>query len=258
MKDNNREQFIRTIRKSLGKSDGGEPADGRIKPILFDSIPDDLEQTMAAYQNRNPDQKQALLDELKTRTSDVQMGMTLVADTVEAAEVISQLVREKTPEWGNKKHVCAWEHPLIKKLDLNNCLAKDDIAITYTHIAQGLDHASERARLRNEIEASFIGITSADFVVTHTATMVMKSRPDQLRAVSLVPCIHICVVKESQLISNLEELYTRLQWEPGHKEEGLTNNMTFISAPSKTGDIELVMVNGAHGPREVFLIVIKD
>ena len=31
--------------------------------------------------------------------------------------------------------------------------------------------------------------------------------------------------------------------------------MTFISAPSKTGDIELVMVNGAHGPREVHLIV---
>jgi L-lactate dehydrogenase complex protein LldG len=66
------------------------------------------------------------------------------------------------------------------------------------------------------------------------------------------------VVRENQVINDLEELYIRLQWEPEHQSEGLTNCMTFICAPSKTGDIELVMVNGAHGPREVHLIVIRS
>jgi L-lactate dehydrogenase complex protein LldG len=66
----------------------------------------------------------------------------------------------------------------------------------------------------------------------------------------------VAVITLDQLLADLKELYTLLRWDPSQKTEGLTNCMTFISGPSKTADIEMVMVHGAHGPRELHLFVI--
>lgn len=253
MKPTHQETMIRNIRYALGK-----PPEGKDNPCLFNIQPDDLDSRLNRYANRSRDDKQALMDELKHRAEAVQMGFEVASDVSSAAALICTIIREKSPEWGSEKQVCAWDHPLTRELDLETRLIRDDIGLTYTQLDEKAGTDLERKRLRRQIEASFIGITSADFVVSHTATMVMKSRPGQLRSVSLVPSIHICVVKQDQIISDLEELYIRLQWEPCHKEEGLTNCMTLISAPSKTGDIELVMVNGAHGPKEVILVIIQS
>ncbi len=89
-----------------------------------------------------------------------------------------------------------------------------------------------------------------------TATLVMRTRPGQARAVSLLPSIHVAVIGLDQIIADLKELYALLKWDPQERQEGLTNCMTFISGPSKTADIEATMVHGAHGPREVLVYVI--
>jgi L-lactate dehydrogenase complex protein LldG len=192
------------------------------------------------------------------RAEAVQMQVTVVDDTSDAGKVIREFALSASPEWGNERRIVAWRHSLIDALDLEALLEKDDISVAVTRSVGEPDTEGERLRLRKDIEAAYIGITSADYLVAHTATMVMKSRPRQLRSVSLVPSIHVCVVLQDQLVADLEELYTRLQWEPGRQGGELTNCMTFISAPSKTGDIELVMVNGARGPREVHIIVIRE
>ena len=101
---------------------------------------------------------------------------------------------------------------------------------------------------------SYIGVTAADFCIADTATLVMRTRPGQARSVSLVPSVHVAVISLDQILEDLAELYYRLKWDP--REKDLTNAMTFISGPSKTADIELVMVHGAHGPREVTVVVI--
>ncbi|MGD9972421.1 MAG: LUD domain-containing protein [Desulfatirhabdiaceae bacterium] len=72
----------------------------------------------------------------------------------------------------------------------------------------------------------------------------------------LVPSIHVAVIRLEQLLADLKELYALLRWDAGQQAEGLTHHMVMISGPSKTADIELVMVHGAHGPREVHLVVI--
>jgi L-lactate dehydrogenase complex protein LldG len=48
-----------------------------------------------------------------------------------------------------------------------------------------------------------------------------------------------------------------LKYDSEYQTEGLTNCMTFVSGPSKTADIEAIMVHGAHGPREVYIYVIS-
>ena len=76
--------------------------------------------------------------------------------------------------------------------------------------------------LRWRIIDSYIGITSADFCLADTATLVMRTRPDQPRSVSLVPSIHVAVIEQSRIIADLKELYTLLKWDPQQSKEGLT------------------------------------
>ena len=85
----------------------------------------------------------------------------------------------------------------------------------------------------------------------------MKTRVGQPRCVSLLPSIHIAVIKLEQILSDLKELYTLLKWDLDKQAEGITDCMTFITGPSKTADIEATLVHGAHGPRELYLFVLK-
>jgi len=117
---------------------------------------------------------------------------------------------------------------------------------------------NERQQLRQYVIDSYIGITSADYCMADTASLVMRTRPGQGRSVSLVPSIHIGVVYLDQIIWDLKELYALLSFDPDVRQEGLTNCMTFISGPSKTADVEATMVHGAHGPREVYVYVIAN
>ena len=112
--------------------------------------------------------------------------------------------------------------------------------------------------IRQQVIDAYIGVTSADFCMAETATLVMRTRPGQARTVSLVPAIHIAVIKLNQVITDLKELYALLKWNPQERQQGLTNCLTFISGPSKTADIEATMVHGAHGPREVHIFVITS
>jgi hypothetical protein len=63
-------------------------------------------------------------------------------------------------------------------------------------------------------------------------------------------------VNAKQPVADLMGLYPRFQRDPDHHSEGLSGGLIFVSAPSKTGNNALIMVNGAHGLREGRLIVI--
>jgi L-lactate dehydrogenase complex protein LldG len=156
--------------------------------------------------------------------------------------------------------VAAWKHPLIASLNLAAALSDQDVSVYFTGVedSQAEDDLSmdTRQKLRQQIIDSYIGVTSADFCMADTAALVMRTRPGQARSVSLLPLIHVAVIKRDQIIADLKELYALLKWDPEHQKEGLTNCMTFISGPSKTADIEATMVHGAHGPREVYIFVI--
>lgn len=120
------------------------------------------------------------------------------------------------------------------------------------------ESTDERTLFRSRVETAFIGITSADYCLAETATLVMKTVPGRDRSVSLLPSIHVAVIELNQIFGNLPELYAYLKYEGKPPEWGLTNCLTLISGPSKTADIELTMVHGAHGPREVYLYVITQ
>jgi L-lactate utilization protein LutC len=107
------------------------------------------------------------------------------------------------------------------------------------------------AALRVLCAESDIGITSADYALADTGTLVMLSSQEEPRMISLLPPLHIAVVPESRIIGNLDDLLTAL---PMPAEE--TSSMVLITGPSRTGDIEQILVRGVHGPGELHVVVL--
>ena len=250
MDNTNQTEFIRKIKKALNR----QAPDPFLKSDLFaDKIPAETRTVLARIKDRSAVERHKLLDTFIEAAKPLNLKVTACQDTRSVAAGLADLVGEKAPEWGGKKSAVAWKHPLVDSLNLPEILAEKGVPVFFADLQK-----TDAQNLRRQIIDSYIGITSADFCLAETATLVMRSRPGQARAVSLVPSIHVAVIELSRIIADLKELYALLKWDPQESQEGLTNCMTFISGPSKTADIEATMVHGAHGPREVYVFVITN
>jgi L-lactate dehydrogenase complex protein LldG len=248
--------FIDSIRKSLGV---GSEANRSPARLFAPRNPGEAEALVQRVKARGPSERLGLVERLEKMAEPINLGVARVKNPAAAGAAIAALVAEKPPEWGDRKQVVAWRHPLIEKLGLGAALAPLGVPLAYPPIADspgaGIE-SQRRQRFREAVVGAYIGVTAAEYCVAESATLVMKTRPGQARSVSLVPSIHVAVIEESQMLASLKELYALLGCEPAHRAEGLTNCMTFISGPSKTADIEAHMVHGAHGPRELHLVVV--
>jgi len=248
MSQASQEEFINRIKMALGKP----MAPSQRNDDLFKSVMSDETRTiLERLNNRTPAERKKLLATLIEAAGPINLKVISCEDVNSVTAAIVDLVRDKDPEWGHKKSVVAWQHPLIENLNLPAALSQQDVDVFFTDLKE-----TQGENLRRQVIDSYIGITAADFCLADTATLVMRTRAGQARSVSLVPAIHIAVIELNQIIADLKELYALLKWDPQAKEEGLTNCMTFISGPSKTADIEATMVHGAHGPREVHVFVL--
>jgi L-lactate dehydrogenase complex protein LldG len=98
------------------------------------------------------------------------------------------------------------------------------------------------------VDAAITGVAAA---VAETGTLVCVSAPDSARGASLIPPVHVAVVAAGQLVADLCDL--RTLWRTG---ADLPANVNLISGPSKTADIEGVLVTGMHGPGQVHVILL--
>ncbi|HSV94176.1 MAG TPA: lactate utilization protein [Desulfobacterales bacterium] len=250
--------FIRRIRTALGHA----PDIARTLPDLFAQAPTAEErELLERIDCRSAAERRALFAQLVEAGKPLRLNVTPVADAAAAGAAVLGLIDQKSPEWGTRKSVAAWRHPLVDSLDLGEALAGRGIPL---HVTEPIDPAAdaacdqaERDRQRAALIESFIGVTSADVCMADTATLVMRNRPGQPRSVALVPSIHVAVIALDQLLADMKELFALLRWDERFRAEALTNYMSFISGPSKTADIEATMVHGAHGPREVHLFVVS-
>jgi L-lactate utilization protein LutC len=96
-----------------------------------------------------------------------------------------------------------------------------------------------------------LGITSADYALADTGSLVMISSHEEARLVSLLPPVHLAVVPVDRLLTGLDELLSIL---PRPAER--SSSMVLITGPSRTADIEQILVRGVHGPGVVHVVLV--
>lgn len=95
-------------------------------------------------------------------------------------------------------------------------------------------------------------VTAARTAISLSGTIVLDGEPDQgRRAITLLPDVHVCVVRASQVQGTVPEAVAILG-------EHAERPQTWVAGPSATSDIELVRVDGVHGPRTLCVVVVTD
>ncbi len=109
---------------------------------------------------------------------------------------------------------------------------------------------TDRQELQDLCAVVDVGITCADYALADTGTLVMLASPEEARLISLLPPFHLAVVPADRILTGLDELFTVLP-----KPADTTSSMVLITGPSRTADIELILVRGVHGPGKITVIV---
>ncbi len=94
-----------------------------------------------------------------------------------------------------------------------------------------------------------LGITEADFILPETGTIVLYSSAEKPRAVSLLPRVHLAIVTPAALRADMHQVFA---------EAKNSNYLVFITGPSRTADIELTVTLGVHGPKHLYVWMMKE
>lgn len=156
----------------------------------------------------------------------------LAGDTGEAARLL-QTILASVP--GGR--VLVQDHaPLIELLQRDSaCAARCDIL---------------RGGEPNDRLADYaIGITTADFLIARTGSVVFRSTSAGGRRLSVLPPVHIVVAAAGRLVPSLEQALNALRPEESWSQASI------ITGPSRTADIQKNLVLGAHGPKRLVVII---
>lgn len=104
-----------------------------------------------------------------------------------------------------------------------------------------------------ELEQCDVGITECDALIAQTGSVLVTSRSAGGRALSVLPPHHVVLARREQLLADLPEAFVFLKRNYGANYPSF---ISFITGPSRTGDIERILVLGAHGPKQLTILCI--
>ncbi|MBN9087417.1 MAG: lactate utilization protein [Reyranella sp.] len=147
--------------------------------------------------------------------------------------------------------------------EVSSYLARNNLpaaaAMAPSPLLDGYDWASQKmlSLRRGRAEASDqVSITGAFAAIAETGTLVMTSGPDHPVSLNLLPDTHVVVLREADIVSGYEDVWALLRARYGKNTMPRTVNT--ITGPSRTGDIEQAMELGAHGPRRMHIVVVRE
>lgn len=180
-----------------------------------------------------------------------------LADTSPASlrdSFIAAAARVGVKLWPCADDGSALEHVLALIGDDKQIIAWDTEHIPLNGLAAALnDHGITPADVRDPTVR--VGLTGVDAALAGTGSLVVCSGPGKPRAASLLPPVHIAVVRSEQIVPDVEAWFGRMA-EAGLARFRESANVVFITGGSRTADIAQELIMGAHGPVELHVVLI--
>ena len=176
------------------------------------------------------------------------------ADAGEAAGVIARLAGER----GARK-IVTWDLAALGFGSVSEALRGRGVEVL--NASPPRDEAADpavRTRLREALAEADLGITGADYAVAETGTLLLISGEGRSRLVSLLPRIHVALIRIEHLVPAMRDMQAILDVEHRAGRASDASCLNFITGPSRSADIEFVLARGVHGPGEVHVILIAE
>jgi len=206
-----RDQILRSIRENLATS---APLDA-MTHARRDHPP--LVARAPSPEPRDPVQR------FTTQLEAVGAQWTLVRGEAEAARALRRILADV-----GAKRVAGSDAPLVRRL-----LPESLTGLT-----------------RDELFTCDAGVTSAQWGIAETGTLVLESARERSRLASLVPPIHVALLSTRCICDSLGDALARV--------DPASHAITLITGPSRTSDIELTLVVGVHGPQTVHILLLEE
>jgi len=227
MSNNSREEILHTIRKGLE----GVGPERTLEERNFLSETEEIQKLTKELQGKL---KTQFVDELtKVNTNVLEAGSE---DEVKSS--LQDLIKEK-----ELKSFAIWESQFLKKMNLKQELKDAGLKLI-------------TSKNKNRIAKADIGITEVDYAIADTGTLVLLTDKNQPRSVSLLPPIHLAIVRTENLVRDIKDLFIILKSRLQNTDD-ITSCMTFVTGPSRTADIELNLTLGVHGPKELYVVILS-
>ena len=106
---------------------------------------------------------------------------------------------------------------------------------------------------KDDLETADAGLTECESLVAQTGSVCVTSLSSGGRALSVLPPHHLVIARRGQLLADLAAAYEDLAIKYA---SGYPSFISLISGPSRTGDIERILVLGAHGPKKLTVLLV--
>jgi L-lactate dehydrogenase complex protein LldG len=201
--------IIENIRKSLGRT-AWSPLSPR--PAIYEPrLPESLNSEVEHF-----------LGEIKKLS-----GVAQKLSSPEIDSALKSLVAEQ-----NIRKATVWETSQLRQLGITEILNSLDVEL----ISPKAD--------KHEMAQCDLGVTEADYLLPETGTLVLRSSAEKPRGVSLLPRVHLAIVRPEMLRADMHQVFA---------EAKDSLYLVFITGPSRTADIELTVTLGVHGPKNLYV-----
>ena len=163
------------------------------------------------------------------------------------AKTVAEIVGQGVPEEGGPCTVVCAADERFEQGGVYDAIKAQSL-VTETTV---WDAARGQENIDKALVATY-GLTYAVAGIAETATIVQPTSPTCGRAISLLPLAHIAVLDASSIAPTMREIMNVYA-----DDDKLPSQVCFISGPSATADIELVRVEGVHGPMYVYYVIVE-
>jgi len=175
----------------------------------------------------------------------------IVKSEDEAVPKVAELIQEAKATRGSR-----WICPRLNRFDWEKGLAHLNLEwiIPNSQELQAGGDEGKRREMIERMEKIEVGLTDCDLAVAHTGSLVFRHSSERNGYVNLFPWTHIAIVWISQVVKTVQEAIENL--EASIPDKKWSANTVFVTGPSRSGDIDLTVGQGAAGPGRFHVILI--